>query len=445
MSEQGKKNGANGAPLPGPPSPGGTGSFITSPLRRRGDPPRQRDPLHRRHGLRRQGRALDAARIAIRMSGKVFVLVRPAPAPPPRRASSRRSRLAEPFDPLRERARRRFRRVHAGECVAVRRRRIGARSATSPRRSRAARAARRVSTAPGSSSFNPSLERALASTPWARKNALECAAATGARSCTCPPASSRATATATFRRRADRRLLPAPTMARDWRRERALDRRLRPRSRDRRLQTLDRPGARSRPTTRARLEFRDAARAEPRRRAAATATTKADARSPSRASADLDDRRARRSSAWSAPGTGAGPTPTRTRRASASRSSPRAGVPVTIVRPADRRDVAALSVPGLERRLQHDRAAGVPVLRARAYPMGERSTLDIVPVDLVAAGRCRRRRGAGAARCGRRADGGSSSSARATRTRCYGRRRRARGAATTPALLPGARGGQAGS
>ncbi len=54
----------------------------------------------------------------------------------------------------------------------------------------------------------------------------------------------------------------------------------------------------------------------------------------------------------------------------------------------DRRERAALSVPGLERGLHHLGAAGVP-RRSRAtapIPAGDKATLDVIPVDLVAVG-----------------------------------------------------------
>ena len=58
-----------------------------------------------------------------------------------------------------------------------------------------------------------------------------------------------------------------------------------------------------------------------------------------------------------------------------------------IVRPGDRRVGGALSVPGLERGLHHHRAADVPGAQgAPQYPAGDKATLDVIPVDLVAAG-----------------------------------------------------------
>ena len=196
--------------------------------------------------------------------------------------------------------------------------------------------------------------------------------------CTCRPATSPASATARCGRTSRRRLLPAhEAIARDCGDDdELLDRDFDPAAEIADCQSMI-DQVRERPNDRAAHLGVPRARApSAARRSAATPTTRTTSRSPSQRERKiwLNDV-ADRSSAWSARSTGAGPTRTRTRSRSASRSScsDRTTCASTIVRPGDRRERAALSVPGLERGLQHDRAAVFLMLKGhRSSARGRR-------------------------------------------------------------------------
>ena len=142
------------------------------------------------HRLRRQGRAVDAACTRYgRRSDKLYVLVRKGSALPPS-ALLRQGRASEPFEPLRDAARRR-----GGSGVPARR---SARCWTGTSRSRTGLTDAEwqklkgnvdaASTAPGLVSFNPSLEVGLnVNTHGVKLHRGAVQRARDRRSCTCPP------------------------------------------------------------------------------------------------------------------------------------------------------------------------------------------------------------------------------------------------------------------